>query len=113
MIPIAVRGFDGQWLEQESLLHSRITLLKKGRSGLEALTAVCSSVSETTGVPLIVGTIPVNTFLHYRIEDEATNERAREVLLRILGAMKQRMSWQLLCDPGVHMCALNIHSIQR
>lgn len=70
-----------------------------------------AAVSESTGTEVLVGTVPLNLFVHANVREGASNETARTVLMRTLGAVGRPLSWQLFCQPGTHMCAFNVHIV--
>lgn len=100
VVPKAIRNTRGAWIEQGSILDAPITLSSEEMSGLEMLNAFCGAVNEATGTTVHVGVVPLNSFDRHRGLIKADNERARDVLARILESVSDRLTWYLLYDPG-------------
>lgn len=108
VVPTSVKGSDGRPVPITSILDVPISLLPKERSGVELMEEVCAAVGRTTHSNVVMGTVPTNLFAHARVQLEATDTPAREVLLRGLAAIGGKLSWQILYDPGLKLHVVNV-----
>jgi hypothetical protein len=113
VIPNAFKNYSGEMTPQQSLLDTVISLSPEERSGTQTLKALCSAISQQSQALVLVGTIPVNRFLHYRDNRELKSEKARDALVDLLRSVdpKGNLSWQLLGGPGPDPYYLNIHRV--
>jgi hypothetical protein len=112
IFPTAVKNVSGKLVPQASILDSVITLPKRERSGLRELEDVCAAIAKAKQMRVVVGTIPIGLFSHYK-EEYGVRSRARDVLIQLLARTgpATHLSWQLLYDPGLKMYVLNIHEV--
>jgi hypothetical protein len=108
VIPVRSNNASGALPERRSRLDVPITLEARDRSALEMLQAVLQHV-RAQGANVLEGALPVTMLAEARVQDGAQAETARVVLMRALAATGRRMSWQLLCGPGVEACYFNVH----
>lgn len=108
VVPTEVRDGSGVWVGQTSILDELITIPAQEGNGYEMLTAICKAVSDVTGIPVVVGTIPNNLFARHEGLLEADAEPAKEVLLRTLRSIHPRLTWRLLYGPSRERYALNV-----
>ena len=59
-----------------------------------------AEVERATGQRVELATFPINFFFQHRVEIEAKQEPAREVLVRALAASGRALSWRLFSTPG-------------
>ena len=98
---------------RQSRLDVRVTIPDTERSILETLELVVAQVRELTGVPVVMGGVPQNLLRQKKLRTGATNEPARDVLVRALTSTGRDLSWRLTCDPGAtRMCFFNVHLVQ-
>lgn len=108
VVPASVQGRDGSPVPQSSILEARISLSpEKNRNTVDALVALLAAVRSATGQRVEIGTSPVNLLMQSRMEEGATDESARDVLVRTLRATGRRLGWLLLYDPGDQYYVLN------
>ena len=112
VVPQASAGRDGNPVNRRAALNTRISIEDSERNGLDLLQEIAKAVSRGSETPIELGTIPVNLFVGTRIRGGARDEVARSVLLRTLSATGVRLSWRLLCQPGLRQCALNVHAVK-
>ena len=97
---------------RQSRLDVRVTIPVVERSVLETLELVVAQVRELTGVPVMMGRVPVNLLLQKKLRTGAATEPARDVLVRALTSTGRDLSWRLNCDPGVtKICSFNVHFV--
>lgn len=112
IVPTRMKGADAAIQPYQSILDSRISIPAANRDGLEMMSAFVEAVKREDP-RLVVGTIPLNAFASARFDFGAANEPARDALVRVMRAVSDRLSWRLLCAPGVGaICALNIHVVR-
>jgi len=108
VIPYAAKDPDGAWQSQESVLDLLITLDREEQvAGAEMLDRIVAAISEASGTEVRVGTIPLGAFFRFEGTLEARNERARDVLMRTLRAVDERLTWRLLFNPSRQRYSLN------
>jgi hypothetical protein len=90
-----------------------ITIRRQELSGSQMLRVICEAISDATGARIGIGNIPLNATINFRGEIAASNERARDVLLRTLHEIDNRFSWLLLYGPSSNdeMYYLNVHRV--
>jgi hypothetical protein len=108
VVPAEVRNSKGVWTTQSSILDTRITLPNKELAGDDMLRAITNAVSEATGIYVGLGTLSMNLFHNYTGYLEASDEPARDVLIRVLHSINHRLTWRLLYGPDVKKYAMNI-----
>jgi hypothetical protein len=110
--PATVRGRDGRYISQSSILETRITVpAKKLRDGAAMLNALAAVLSKASGHKVLVGTIPTKLLVRSRSEGAWTNEVARNVMITALQSTGTRMSWKLFYDPALKTYALNVQQV--
>jgi hypothetical protein len=109
IVPLAAKDSSERVVPQQPVLDRGIILEPRQYRGLEFLGAFVEAVTRASGVPVEIGTIPINTFVHHSGAYSASNEPARNVLARFLDTVGPGYSWQLLFDPVDRMYVLNIH----
>lgn len=113
VIPVAMKGKRGGIETYTSPLDTRITLAPQQRSGLEAMILLAQVITEASGRKVGPGTMPMGRLDRARVILEANNDRAREVLWRVLQSIGPDLSWQVLCDVGEGAaCALNVYPVR-
>jgi len=113
VIPAGVKDRRGVIRNVNSILDLRISLPKEDRNINETLQAICQALSRESGVTVGLASAPINILLSFRSEDGATDESARDVLLRSFAVTKTKLVWALLYDPGLKVYALNIHRVMK
>ena len=113
-MPTAFKNSLGDITPQQSLLDTVISLPSEERSGAQTLKALCNAISQQSQNLVLVGTIPVNRFLHYHDNRGLKSERARDALADLLRSVDPNgnLSWQLLGGPGTDTYFLNIHRVK-
>ena len=99
-----VRDPTGRWVEHTSVLDVPITLASGERSGHERVSAILDEVTAKTGVKFALIDMPLTNGIsngqpRYSGVTEASNEPAREVMVRTLQGMNPRFTWLLYYDP--------------
>ncbi len=81
---------------------------------LELLTQLVDTVKNGSGTRLELGLVPMaGAFDRRTVRFPATQKAARAVLIDLLRSSGLRVSWQLLCQPGVEKsCYLNLHEVK-
>ena len=93
-----------------AVLDSRVTVAQGDQSLAQAIKAILESVTKSTGEAVVLATGPLN-LLKIIVPIQAQNERAGDVLIRVLFATGRELSWQLLYDFGMKRYYLNIHPV--
>lgn len=107
VVPQAIRARDGGLQQQPSILDVLVTMAAQERTAEEAITFALRQVADQTGIPVLLGTVPHNLLLQTKVETAVFEQSARQVLLKILSATGQRISWQLFFDPGLSVYVFN------
>jgi len=110
VLPIQTKNSAGQMVKVSSILDTRISFPEEERTGYQTLRVICETISKSTGTEVTVGTIPLNFFIRYRSTEGATNEPARNVLVRFLSGTGARFYWLLFYGAGWQGYALNIQA---
>jgi len=113
IIPTAYKSKSGALVRQQAVFDSVITIPSQDRTVLQSLELLCDAISRSTGVKVVLGTIPDNLFYHSRSRVGAKRETARDFLVRLLATANTtvHLSWRLLYGPGTRYYALNIHGV--
>ena len=98
---------------RQSRLDVRVTIPEAERSVLATVELVLGQVRELTGVAVVLGRAPTNLLTQKKLRTGATNETARDVLLRALTSTGSDLTWRMPCDPGVtKMCFFDLHLVK-
>ena len=103
-----VRDATGQWVEHRSVLDVPITLKSGDRSGYKTVLEILDEVTAKTGVKFAVSAMSVQKMLVGGSAIEAENEPAREVMLRTLQGMSDRLTWLLYYNSARQTYYFNI-----
>lgn len=113
VVPSVSGDRNGQPTERQSRLDVRVTFPNSDRSVLETVELVVAQVRERTGAPLSVARLPTRLLSQKKLRTGATNEPARDVLVRALTSTGRELSWRIPCDPGgTRKCAFDVHFIR-
>jgi hypothetical protein len=111
-VPTVSNNTIGNRVNRQSRLDARVTIPPADRSLLEVIQSVIAQVREQTGVHVTLGNVPENMLRQKRVSFGTTNQRARDVLVQVLAATGENLSWRLQCDPGsTKFCFFSIHSV--
>lgn len=114
VVPAEVRDSSGLWVRQQSLLDASISFSSGGqRNFFELIAAILKEVGAATGQKIVGGrpsdsfacSIPCTAF--DRAVD-ASNEPAREVLMRLLHSVSPRYTWVIYYDASAHDYVFNL-----
>jgi hypothetical protein len=108
IVPSEVRDSSGQWVAYTPVLDTKITLPGLDRSAAAMLDAICKAVSDAMHIHVVVGHIPVNTLASYHGILTASDEPARNVLMRALNDTGRRLVWGLDYDAATREYYLSI-----
>lgn len=87
VVPTAIRDATGAWAAQPSVLDVPITLSVQEVNGFQLLDAIAGQIKAASGAAISAGGENLtNTLARYRGRLEATDEPARDVLVRALHA---------------------------
>jgi hypothetical protein len=81
------------------------------RDGIETLKVIVGEVQRTTGKKVTLGMLPLNKLFQLEIKMGASDEVARDVLIRFAKDTNIGLSWRLFYDPGLKWFALNMHRV--
>jgi hypothetical protein len=112
VIPTQYRDSSGRLVNARSILDTPISFPEQERSVIDTLELIKNAVSKATGIHIIIGTVPLNLLHRISSRQGATNEKARDVLVRDLKATNTKLSWQIFYAPGWNMYALNVHWVR-
>lgn len=113
-----VDGFGKPWTP---LLDTTVSI-PRGTYVLDGLvTSVLAEIQKKRGIPIVLGTVPMNLFVQSRITEEAREEPARNVLIRAFEEIngprlamhlpRQRLTWTLTYNPLDHHYFFNVHGV--
>ena len=116
IVPTEVRDSNGAWINQQSVLDTRITFSSiDGESAESLVESVLKEVSSVSGQKLLVGLFPIGPTAvgggGYHTKVEAKNEPARDVLMSLLHSISPRLTWVLNYDPSDHSYYFNVMTI--
>lgn len=111
VVPMEIRDVNGVWVRQASVLDTRITLSAQNLQGDQMLNAIVDAITDSTGIEIGLGLDSINLYAKYQGRLEASNEIARDVLLRTLHSISDRLTWRLLYGPDVKSYGLNVRAI--
>lgn len=112
VIPAQYRDSSGRLVNMGSILDTPISFPEQERSMLKTLELIKNAVSQARGIKIIIGTVPSNLLHRKSSRQGATNEKARDVLVRALKATNTKLSWQILYAPGWKMYTFNVHWVR-
>lgn len=113
VVPSVSDDKNGTPTSRQSRLDVRVTIPDAERSVLKTVELVVDHVRELIGVPVVMGQVPTNFLAQKKLRTDATNEPARDVLVRALTSTGRDLSWRLTCDPGAtKFCFFNVHFVQ-
>ena len=103
VVPTEVRDARGRWIAQRSVLDTPITFSSGGeRDGFELIEAILHEVSIVSGQNIVGGRPNVAMVCfsslgctENRRTVDATNEPARDVLMRLVSSLNARYTWVL------------------
>jgi hypothetical protein len=113
IVPRAAKDTAERLAPQQPVLDRNVFIPERRYSGLEFLTAFVESVSRASGVPVDIGSVPINPLARVSINGGARNEPARDALARFLRGADPGYSWRLFFDPVDRVFYLNVHWIAR
>ncbi len=115
VIPTMIKNSEGSLAPQEPVFDTIISLPAVERSVYDKLKSICAAVTQSTGIPIDLGTIPDNWLRRERDQQGATRQRARDVLVSTFETMDYgtKLSWRLLYGPREKRYALNIRYVQK
>jgi hypothetical protein len=115
VVPTEVRDSNGRWIRQQSVLDVPITFSSGGeRNFFELVDALIKEASGASGQKIVSAGLVAGSFAcsrgcaEYNRTVEASNEPARDVLIRLLHSMNARYSWVLYYDPSMRCYFFNI-----
>ena len=100
VVPTWSRNVAGESMAIRPVLDARITLAGDAMSAHKFLELFCAAVSEATGTTMVLATVPRNLLLTRTVTLGVKNERAREVLIRVLQELGVPLTWRLLYSPS-------------
>lgn len=114
IVPTMSRNAAGVLEGRRSLLDVSVSMPAQEKTLMEAVTDLLQRLSESNGVQVGVGSVPINLMLQTKTSTQADNENARAVLQRFLSASDRQLSWHLNRGPGPSgLCVLNIYITPR
>lgn len=110
IVPRQFRDANGVWRSTRSPLEAAIAFPTEERSADDTLQIILTSVSQATGMRVWGGTVTAsNAFLNTRVTIGANQEPARDVLYRVITAVRARRTWRLAYSPFDNSYALSVH----
>lgn len=102
IVPTEIRDSRGAWVKQQSILRTPITFSSGELNGFQLIEAILKQVSAASGANILGMSAErfTNAFYNYRGQIDATDEPARDVLLRALHSIHPRFTWFLNYDPS-------------
>lgn len=113
VVPANYRSKDGTFEQADPIFDKKISIAPGKRTGIEFLQEFSKALLKASGSKVSIGTIPINLFFGAHTELQATDMRARDVLLSLFAETHQQLSWQLLYGPGEGDYALNIRVVPK
>lgn len=113
VVPTHIRNREGQWISKAPILDSRISIPPAERTAMDMLNEVCDALSEQSGLKMGLGSGPLRTLSGAKSLYGATDEPARDVLVRTLDQAGGYMTWRLSFSPNLRWYLLNIIPLRR
>lgn len=108
VIPTAFKNNKGRLTSRDSVLDAVINPPSLNRP-LHMLRAICAQISQKTQTRVTLGAVPLNRLISYQESRETEPQKARDILVRLLGP---NLSWQLFYGPEIKGYVLNIHPVR-
>lgn len=112
VIPAQYRNSSGRLVDVGSILDTPISFPEQERSVLKTLELIKNAVGKARGIKIIIGAVPSNLLHKTSSRQGATNEKARDVLVRALKATNTKLSWWIFYGPGWKWYTLNVHWVR-
>lgn len=95
IVPDRVRNEKGEWIPQQSILDTRISIPRKPRSTYVMVEEICNTLAKAHNLRVVFTTPPVALNATNNEEQGADDEVARDVLMRTLASTGNRYGWTL------------------
>ena len=119
IVPVAVKDRSGRVGSFSSPLDAKMSIPEREVTGTQLVELICEEVTRASGFRVVPGLLPSNVLNNTTVVLKATNEVAREVLLRALPGLSwkqpgitippRKLVWQLFYAPGPEMYFLHLH----
>jgi hypothetical protein len=123
IVPNLARDQTGRLVQQRSPLDVPISFPEAERDGLATLRTICEAVTAAFGKKISPGTLSVSFFSNTLVRIGANNETARDVLAKVLEALRwqdprnvgplPKLSWRLFYGPDTQYYSLNVKGVER
>jgi hypothetical protein len=102
IVPLEGQDKNGVWVKRQSILDTPITIESDELSGYALIEAVLKQAGQASGANILglAAERYTNTLFRYKGRIEASNEPARDVLMRLLHSISPRFTWLLNYDPS-------------
>lgn len=110
VLPSEVLNATGDWVREDSILDTMISVSPARRDGGDLLQAICDQVQKQTGYEIGVGpSVPGNDLARYRTTEGIENESARTAIEQLLdkATLPGSFVWDLYYGPDVKSYGLN------
>jgi len=97
ILPKAGKNAKGQLIERPSRLDVRVTFPDAERTADETISLLIKTINDTTSSNILFGVGAESLLGRTKVRAGAQNEIARHVLMRVLEATGQQVTWRLLC----------------
>jgi hypothetical protein len=115
VVPTEVRDSNGRWIRQQSVLDVPITYSSGvEKNFFELVDAITQEASAASGHKIVSSGFGAGSLAcslgctEYNRTVDASNESARDVLVRLLRSMNARYTWVLYYDPSMHYYLFNL-----
>jgi hypothetical protein len=112
IIPTHAKNIAGTLVSVKSILDTTISFPEQERSVLDTLELITNAVSQARGIKFVISTVPRKLLHRTSSRQGATNEKARDVLVRTLKATNTKLSWRLFYGHGWKWYVLNVHWVR-
>lgn len=94
-----------------SILDTPVTIAHATRRLDDVVTVTLAEVERATGQKIALARFPNNFFFQHRVEIDAQQEPARDVLVRALAASGRALSWRVFFDATMRQYYLGLHFV--
>ena len=110
VVPLRSRDTDGNWVSEQPIFDLTVSFDAPATNGLEVANRICEELSSVTGSTIGLGVAPFSLLASKELDFSVSDEKARDVMVRLLAEIEPALTWQLNYDPFTEWYFLNLLS---